>query len=321
MRPPRLPRAIGMAIALATLYSLPAAAVLTEFNIVAVEPFADGAAFGSTGAYERVRGTFKGELDPADARNKVIVNIDKAPRNAAGRVEYEADFFLLRPLEAARGNNKILYDVTNRGRIRMNDRFMDAPAAAQDPRTVADVGNGFLLRRGYTLAWIGWDQDAPRGSSLKMKPVIAVNNDGTPIVRTIRDEIALNTRARVVSGKDGTLALRLSYEASSLDQFLAKLTIRRREDGPREAVPASSWAFANTREIDLLPGDSPPKNGSIYEFHYPAKNPNVHGIGFAATRDFVSALRHDRRADPRHKNPAGPQINSAFAFGSSQGGR
>ncbi len=310
-----------MAIALATLYSLPAAAVLTEFNIVAVEPFADGAAFGSTGAYERVRGTFKGELDPADARNKVIVNIDKAPRNAAGRVEYEADFFLLRPLEAARGNNKILYDVTNRGRIRMNDRFMDAPAAAQDPRTVADVGNGFLLRRGYTLAWIGWDQDAPRGSSLKMKPVIAVNNDGTPIVRTIRDEIALNTRARVVSGKDGTLALRLSYEASSLDQFLAKLTIRRREDGPREAVPASSWAFANTREIDLLPGDSPPKNGSIYEFHYPAKNPNVHGIGFAATRDFVSALRHDRRADPRHKNPAGPQINSAFAFGSSQGGR
>ena len=69
-----------------------------EFNIVAVEPFAEGATFGNAGAYERVRGTFKGELDPADPRNKVIVNIDKAPRNAAGRVEYEADFLCCGPL-------------------------------------------------------------------------------------------------------------------------------------------------------------------------------------------------------------------------------
>ena len=81
----------------------PAAARLTEINATAVEPFADGHAFGATGAYERVKGTFKGELDPADPRNKVIVNLDKAPRNAAGRVEYEADFFMLRPADGARG--------------------------------------------------------------------------------------------------------------------------------------------------------------------------------------------------------------------------
>ena len=72
---------------------------VTEFNIVAVEPFAEGASFGNAGAYERVRGTYKGELDPGDARNQVIVNLDKAPRNAAGRVEYEADFFMLRPVD------------------------------------------------------------------------------------------------------------------------------------------------------------------------------------------------------------------------------
>ncbi len=98
--------------ALAACIVAPATARVTEINVAAVEPFADGAMYGTTGAYERVRGTFKGELDPADARNKVIVNLDKAPRNARGLVEYEADFFLLRPADAARGNHKIIYDVT-----------------------------------------------------------------------------------------------------------------------------------------------------------------------------------------------------------------
>jgi hypothetical protein len=81
--------------------SLEASAMLTTITINSVEPFAAHTAFGSTGAYERVKGVFRGELDPQDARNRVIVNIDKAPRNAAGKVEYEADFFILRPVEAA----------------------------------------------------------------------------------------------------------------------------------------------------------------------------------------------------------------------------
>ena len=85
----------------------PVGARLTEINIAAVEPFAEGAGFGNTGAYERVRGTFRGELDPADSRNRIIVNLDKAPRNARGMVEYEADFFMLRPVDRARGNRKL----------------------------------------------------------------------------------------------------------------------------------------------------------------------------------------------------------------------
>src|SRR5438045_3946246 len=104
----------------------PVAARVTEINIAAVEPFADGTAFGAAGAYERVRATFKGEIDPADSRNKVIVNLDKAPRNARGRVEYEADFFILRPTDVARSSGKIIYDVTNRGRKFVHFRLMDA---------------------------------------------------------------------------------------------------------------------------------------------------------------------------------------------------
>ena len=86
-----------------------------------------------------------------------------------GRVEYEADFFLLRPADAARGNRKILFDVTNRGRKYVHWRLMDArlasPAAGNDPRTVEDAGNGLFLRRGYTIVWSGWDPDAPRSNS------------------------------------------------------------------------------------------------------------------------------------------------------------
>ncbi len=188
------------ALCAAVIVAAPAGARVTQVDIAAVEPFADGAKFGDTGAYERVRGTFRGELDPADARNKVIVNLDKAPRNARGLVEYEADFFLLRPLDAARGNRKILYDVTNRGRKFIHLRLMDATtasvAAGNDPKTPEDAGNGLLFRLGYTLVWSGWDPDAPRrNNGMAMKPVIATD-DGAAIVRVIRDEFVSGTRNR-----------------------------------------------------------------------------------------------------------------------------
>jgi hypothetical protein len=157
--------AYGLLCAL-TLVALPATARLTEIKTVAVEPFAAGATFGDTGAYERVRGTYKGELDPRDARNRVIVNLDKAPRNARGLVEYEADFFIMRPVDGARGNHRLLYDVTNRGRKIIHWRLMDGKpksvASANDPRNLEDAGNGLLFRRGYSIVWSGWDSEAPR---------------------------------------------------------------------------------------------------------------------------------------------------------------
>jgi len=297
----------------------PAAARLTEINVTVVEPFADGHAFGDTGAYERVKGTFKGELDPADPRNQVIVNLDKAPKNAAGRVEYEVDFFLLRPADAARGNRRIIYDVTNRGRKNLHWRLTDArlasPAGANDPRTVQDAGNGLFFRMGYTLVWNGWDPDAPRSNAgLAMKPVIATNG-GAPIVRVIREEL--------MSGGRGPLrkTFRLTHEAATLDQAQAKLTVRRNETDPRQEVSAGSWAYVNSREIRLLPDGTMPEPGSLYELHYPATNPRVLGIGLAATRDLVSFLRYESADSKGNANPARPGIRTALAFGSSQSGR
>src|SRR4029077_6591693 len=90
-----------------------------EIRIEAVEPFAEGRAFGEAGSYERVRGVAKGELDPAASHNQVIVDLDKAPRNHRGLVEYESDFFMLRPEDPRRTHGVLVYDVTNRGRKRL----------------------------------------------------------------------------------------------------------------------------------------------------------------------------------------------------------
>ncbi len=301
------------------LAAAPAAARLTEINVTAVEPFADGHAFGNTGAYERVKGSFKGELDPADPRNQIIVNLDKAPRNAAGRVEYEVDFFMLRPADAVRGNRKILYDVTNRGRKNLHWRLTDArlssPAGANDPRAAQDAGNGLFFRMGYTLVWSGWDPDAPRtDAGMGMKPVIAVNG-GAPIVRVIRNELQSGTRGAQRE------TFRLTNEAATLDPAQAKLTVRRGEADPRQEIPASGWSYVNAREIRLLPQGTKPEPGSIYEIHYPAQNPRVLGIGLAATRDLVSFLRYEAADSKGNANPARPGTRAVVAFGSSLSGR
>ncbi len=301
------------------LAAAPASARLTEITVTSVEPFADGAAFGDAGAYERVRGAFKGELDPTDPRNRVIVNLEKAPRNAAGRVEYEADFYLLRPVDPARGNRKIIYDVTNRGRMYIHWRLMDARlpslAVMNDPRTAQDAGSGLFLRRGYTIVWSGWDPDAPRSNNgLAMKPVIATNG-GAPIVRVIRDELT--------SGMRGVAreTFRLTHQAATLDQAQARLTVRRQETDARQEIPPSGWSYVNSREIRLLPQGRKPELGSLYEFHYPATNPRVLGLGLAATRDLVSFLRYEAADSNGNLNPARPGIRSALGFGMSQAGR
>ena len=148
---------------LAACIAAPAMARVTEINVAAVEPFAEGAAYGATGAYERVRGTFKGELDPADARNKVIVNLARAPRNARGLVEYRGRFLSAAPDRAARGNRKIIYDVTNRGRKNIQWRLKDAKLRHRRPRQrskhAEDAGTGLFFRMGYTFAWNGWDPE------------------------------------------------------------------------------------------------------------------------------------------------------------------
>jgi hypothetical protein len=299
--------------------------MLTRLQIDRIEPFADGMSFGAVGSYVRLIGTAYGELDPHHPLHAVIVNLDKAPRNARGRVEYEMDVHIMRPTDVTRGNRRILYEVNNRGRKMLLPVLHDAPetspGAVNDPAAAADAGNGFAFQRGYTLVWSGWDPDAPRvHHGMGIRVPVATNN-GQPLVQTIRDEFVFGTR--VPTTRHTAL---LSYEAATLDQQQARLTVRAREADTRTDIPPERWAYADARSIKLLPEGTPFQPGLIYDFWYPARNLKVLGIGFAATRDLVSFLRyatHDTagNSNPLALSPTDPGVRAVLAFGNSQSGR
>ena len=278
--------------------------MITSIEIKAVEPLADGAPFGATGAYERVTGVAKGEVDPKAPQNKGIALIDEAPLNASGKVEYATDFFILRPKDPAKGNGRLLYEVNNRGRKMLIGNLCDGPQGMNDPKTVKDLGNGFPLRQGYTVVWSGWDPDAPRANmGLGLTAPVATDN-GKPIVQTVKDEFVSGTRGGALE------AFKLSYEMATEDG--AKHTIRERQtDAPQDVA----WTAIDAKSIKLA--DGKPKPGFLYEFTYEGTNPKVQGLGFAATRDFVSFLRHD----PEGRAATGGAITHALAIGFSQAGR
>ena len=123
-------------------------------------PVFGGAEFDAVGAYERLHGTLFGELDPTHPLNVGILNLDRAARNARGNVEYRSDFRILKPLDLDRGNGCLVYDVPNRG----NQPIMPRLNAAPDGGHPQHAGNGFLMRRGFTLVWSGWQGDVPPGN-------------------------------------------------------------------------------------------------------------------------------------------------------------
>ena len=299
---------------------------IVEIKIDTMERFADGQAFGEAGSYLRIKGIAKGEIDPAAPGNSVITDLDKAPRNAHGMVEYGTDFFILRPVDPRRASGVLVYDVTNRGRKMILNLLGDASGNADtnDPKTAQDVGFGFTLGRGYSLVWSGWDSGAPRannGMTARLPPAL---ENGEPMVRRIRDEFHIGTRA---PGK-GDVA-RLNYPAVSIDQRNARLTVRDRESDSRTEIPAGSWEFVDRQSIRLLPAGTHFAPYKIYDLWYQATGSSVLGTGFAATRDLVSFLRYehaDRNGTPNpmiadSSRQGLSEVEHALAFGVSQAGR
>ena len=134
-----------------------------ELSISERFTFADGHAFGAVGAYERLVGRARFAVDPTAPPQHGITDLDKAPLDADGLVRFAADFSILKPLDPTHGDRRIFFDYGNRGNKRMLQFFNDAPAS-NDPRTSAHAGNGFLMRRGYTIVWLAWRGDLLPGN-------------------------------------------------------------------------------------------------------------------------------------------------------------
>jgi hypothetical protein len=321
-------RNLSVTGALAILFlSAQAEARVTEIRIDAVEPFADNAAFGTAGPYVRIKGIAKGELDPKAPEHAVIVDLDKAPRNARGMVEYEVDIFILRPADPAKGNGILFYEVLNRGNKQLGNRLHDlgraGPLALNDPTTRQHAGNAFMFERGYTMMWSGWDPDVSRGQALMSARFPVAMENGKPMVRRIREEFQVGKRRPA-----GAETAQLNYPAASTDKTKARLTRRDRQSDTRIEVPADGWEFVDAKTVRLLPQGTKFSSITIYELWYEATDAKVVGMGFPSTRDVVSFLRHERADSKGTANPlavAGSadatSIRHTMAFGGSQSGR
>ncbi|MEJ0016529.1 MAG: alpha/beta hydrolase domain-containing protein [Acetobacteraceae bacterium] len=275
-------------------------------------PVFDDTSFGDTGAYERLHGTIFGELDPAHPLNAGIVNLDRAPRNAGGFVEYQSDIRILKPIDLTRANGWLVYDVPNRGNQPIMSRLNGAP----DGGHPAEAGNGFLMRRGFTLVWSGWQGDVPAGNDRLTARFPAIAG-ATGMVREefIAEATGLLGDNNIQEVAEDRFIGTLVYPVA--DPAGATLTVREREADPRATPPGLAWRLIDDLHVEITrPGVPGYDRGAIFEFIYRARDPLVMGIGFAAIRDLVSFLRHER-----HGNPLAERIFHAAGFGISQSGR
>ena len=268
-----------------------------------------GLSFGAVGQYEKLRGVAYGELDPADPRNAVITDLELAPVNERGLVEYSMDIFILKPVNPTQGNRRVLLDFNNRGAMRVG--LLNGARANNDPTTAQDAGDGFVFNLGYAVVGNGWDISAAGHDSMKINVPVATNH-GAPITGPSYEYIVFDNET--------TLTSDLAYPAATLNQSQARLTVREHLDGRPVDIPASGWAYTSTEgtAIQLLPEGTPFRQSHIYEFTYTAKDPLVAGIGLAATRDFISFLRH---ASASAGNPLADHVDYTYSYSISQPSR
>ena len=305
--------------------------MITRIRIDRVEsPTFDGVSFGQLeqiGQYEKLVGRAFGELDPEQPLNAAITDIALAPRNARGRVEYSTDFCILKPIEPSQGNQVLLCDVTNRGNkmtyLPLNFPFRAPPQfpPINDPSSAEDAGTGYLMHQGYTIVWTGWDPTAPAGDGRMTIDVPVASQAGQPIVGSSLEEIMADHARHVAPGQP-VLRWPLTYLAATLDKTQARLTVFEYRGDEPTPIPATDWQYLDISTIGLRPTDQRAfERGKIYQFVYPATNPIVAGIGFAAVRDFVSFVRHAKTDEHGTPNPVVGSLEWAIATGLSQSGR
>ena len=266
-------------------------------------PTFGGLSFGSVGQYEKLRGTARGVLDPNDPRNKVIADIELATRNVDGMVEYSMDVFILKPINLASGNQRLFFDFNNRGQMRLGR--LNQVDLTNDPSTAADAGDGFVMRHGFAVAANGWDFGATGTANMKISVPRLSGLPGSSYEYLVFDNPT-------------TTAANLTFPANSLVKSLAKLTVRARLDDTPRTMLESEWEYASPTQIRLLPAGTRFQQSAIYEFTYTAKDPVVSGVGLAATRDWVSFLRHATAAEG---NPLAGHVQHTYSYSISQPSR
>jgi hypothetical protein len=300
-------------IAAVTLSLLCSVSLDARVTKIAIEqrdsPAHKGQSFGKAGQYEILSGHFFGELDPKDPRNAIITDLQLAPRNAKGMVEYSATFAISKPIDLSRASGILIYEVPNRGRV----------AAGLDGSVDGHIG---LVS--------GWQGDvAQRPNAQTIRVPVAKNADGSPVTGPVIERLINAPAGANTLDLDTAAYVALAYQRPmTLDTSKASLTRRKSQAASAEVLPAANWALAdcsahpfpgvpNPAKICVKDGFDP---NSEYVVQYTAKDPLVLGMGYAATRDLNSFLRYADKDDSGEPNPLANRIKWAIGRGNSQSG-
>jgi hypothetical protein len=307
---------IAAALSSTTSYAI---AEVTRIEIATRTDVLAGKAFGDTGPYEGIVGKVYYSLDPDNPRNKSIADLDKAPRDAAGRVAFVADLFVLAPKDKSHGNGVALFDVLNRGRKNMLNAFNRSPPSF-DPNSPLDLGDGFLMQQGYTLVWVGWQFDLPQRGGLMGLEAPPVLENGKPVVGKVTTTFTPNTNDPTYPLNDmGRYADTTHYPPVDPASPANMLVVRDGFLGAPHVIPRDEWQFARVKDGQIVPDSSAVylkggfQPGHFYELSYQATGAVVAGVGLAALRDLASAVKY------RQDLPITARY--AYAFGPSQDGR
>jgi hypothetical protein len=283
-------------------------AEVIRFDITEKALAFEGRVFPNVGTYTVIKAKAVIALDPNDKRNAVIADLSYAPKNAKGLVEASADVVLLQPTDPQAGNKTLLVDIPNRGRKLAPQLFDDVrQPGANNAVKAQDAGIAYLHRQGYTMAWIGWQGDIPSGpQSLTMQAPSALGIQGAA-----RDEFQFDHL---------TNPIKVQLTALIENPSSVNATVRAIWTNTRETPSDLTVKVTGPQNIEI----SRPKGfdaGAIYEITYTAKDPVLHGMGFAMARDVSSFLKtNNSPANPLALNGA-ITVQRAIGFGVSQSGR
>lgn len=311
-------------VAFVNSFHIAAGAKVERLEILERIPFAKGFHFSDVGAYELVRGRLHYSVHPSNPANTQIVDIELAPKDERGVVVFSGDFILLRPIEEGLGNQRLLYEVGNRGNIGILTYFNDA-LSNNKPSSLQDAGNGFLFREGYTLLWSAWNWDVTeQNNRMQIEIPTAINPDGSPIIGQISSEITTNFPNQcepIVWGNSRGYPPVLESLRTGI------LTIRSQQWEVRHPLDRSMWSIGCTPKGSTqfnpthLSIEDRFRPGFLYELTYAAMNPRVVGLGLSSIRDAVSFFRFEESDESGNINPLFGAIESVLLIGISQSGR
>ncbi len=291
-----------------------ATAKVVRVEVLSQEVVSDSPGKGRIGSYEVIKGIMYLEVNPDDPANRLIVDLKLAERNLRGNVEFSTEFELHKPVDASRGNHRLIYFVNNRGN-KLGDYHFNF-----------QTGKNWLYSHGWSYLWCGWNCDVIESDRALNIDVPVVTENGKNITGKIYSEMisfadeTVNTLPVVWGGS-------LAYPPVNMESPQARLTMRRyRWEEPIE-VPRDQWSYARLENDQVVPDPNylyikeGIKPGWLYDLVYIGKDPKLTGLGLAAIRDVVSFFKYENTDEKGFINPLADVIDFAYAWGHSQSAR